>query len=789
MNFHLSRLNIGQKLFIVGGVPIFIAGAIAAVAWTLILEAERARNGAVLSSENYHTFTLLNKARDDYVNEAANSRQGTEHKFTDLAGTAHRQLDELTALSRTPEQSDAIRTVSSNLETLSSQMTALMKIEGDLDERVRDMARRASSLVDLTDLARKRQQTENATLIAILTRTDTELERNQSVVTALGRLREAISAVELNKSRIGQPVFQIEFDELDSDLKQLDASVKALASAFAADEQADNAGSLDILSKSYWERSRNKNRSDGSTSEGFELIRTNQPSHALIEWCNARIKDNVTRQQRLHDQVADLIRESIASNEGELAAQNIALATLKLAQQTGAALAHRNAAEAKEILQESGALAGSARTIPLPRGIQDDMGAAIDGWRSQLSTTIDQVSEQNAMIRSMDRLAASTGRNALVLSKAFIEDANRLGIFIRQLLLFGAVGALLLGTAAAVGVARSITRPLRRLQTNMLLAADDVAVGRISDDGRPDELGEIARTTNFFLAEIIHREKGWRHAAKRADDALTTLKQAQDDLIRAEKLASLGQLVAGVSHEISTPLGIALTTATQMQVDALDFESFVAGGQISRSRLGHHASRLKEGSRILTSNLIRAADLLYSFKQVAVDQAREDRRTIEMRAWLDELLKSLGTLMRTGRHECRMECSPDVVLDTFPGILAQVVTNVVKNAVDHGLRDRTGGSIRIAVAPAREAGVSLLIHDDGAGIEPADLGRVFDPFFTTARSRGGTGLGLHIVHNLVVNKLQGRIDLSSSRGAGTTVRIWLPDTLSTSAETTIREPA
>jgi len=329
-------------------------------------------------------------------------------------------------------------------------------------------------------------------------------------------------------------------------------------------------------------------------------------------------------------------------------------------------------------------------------------------------------------------------------------------------------------------VARSITRPLHALQHSIVTAAAAPAPEDIGRDGhlltRRDELGDIARATNAFLEQIRRREADRRNASQRADDALTTLRQAQEDLIRAERLASLGQLVAGVSHEISTPLGIALTTATQVQSDSAAFERLVGENQLSRSRLTQYAGRMREGAQLLTSNLMRAADLLYSFKQVAADQAIEDRRALNLADWIDELLKSLRALARPGRHVFVVECPPDLVVDTLPGILAQVVSNAVKNAIEHGFQEREGGRITITGIRSGD-GIGLSIADDGRGIDGADLGRVFDPFFTTARARGGTGLGLHIVHNLVVNRLQGRVELQSSACAGTVLRLWLPERL------------
>jgi PAS domain S-box-containing protein len=288
-------------------------------------------------------------------------------------------------------------------------------------------------------------------------------------------------------------------------------------------------------------------------------------------------------------------------------------------------------------------------------------------------------------------------------------------------------------------------------------------------------------TEREVAAERLRRsEEGWQDAAQRADEALNSLRQTQDDLIRAEKLASLGELVAGVSHEISTPLGIALTTSTQVQVDSAAFERLVDENQLSRSRLLDYARRMREGARLLTTNLMRASDLLYSFKQVAADQVFEERRAIDLGAWIEELLKSLRALARPGRHEIIAICPVGTILDTYPGILAQILSNAIKNAIDHGLSERPAGRVTITVTPD-VAHVVIDVADDGIGIPPDHLGRVFDPFFTTGRARGCTGLGLHIVHNLVVNRLEGNVSLHSGVGHGTRLRLQLPSRLGSSS--------
>ncbi|MEE7485903.1 HAMP domain-containing sensor histidine kinase [Methylobacterium oryzae] len=768
-----GRSGIARRVLVVGAIPTLVAAAIALGAWILLHEAERARAGAVVATETAQTLAAMNRARADALSASVAGRAEAERRFDE-------QLGRLERLARTRGQAALVATVTGDLTSQVTRMRALLLSERAANATIADMARRADALVALTDVARRRQQQDNAQLIAVLAVKDAELERNQGVVTALRELREAISTAELNRARIGRPVFPIEFDELAADLRQLDAVGDRLRRVLRVDGEAGAADRATELLKAYRDRSRTEDDLNRVLSEGFELTRATQAGRVLVEWCDQLVQVNVARQSRLYEEVALLIRHSVLSNEAELSAQDIALTALRLARRTDAALAGRDTAEASRVLAAGADLSGTSRTLLIPASIRDEMAGAIDGWRTQLAATIDKIGEQNETIADMDRRAATMSANAQTLSRAFIDDADQFGSVIRQLLIVGAVGALCLGIGAAAAVARSITRPLHALQHSIVTAAGAPTPEDIGRDGhllsRRDELGDIARATNAFLEQIRRREADRRTASQRADDALTTLRQAQEDLIRAERLASLGQLVAGVSHEISTPLGIALTTATQVQSDSAAFARLVGDNQLSRSRLTQYAGRMQEGAQLLTSNLMRAADLLYSFKQVAADQAIEDRRALNLADWIDELLKSLRALARPGRHVFVVACPPDLVVDTLPGILAQVVSNAVKNAIEHGFRDREGGRITIT-ATRTGGGIDLSIADDGRGIGSADLGRVFDPFFTTARARGGTGLGLHIVHNLVVNRLQGRVELQSSAAAGTVLRLWLPERL------------
>ncbi|QUS38529.1 HAMP domain-containing histidine kinase [Tardiphaga alba] len=279
---------------------------------------------------------------------------------------------------------------------------------------------------------------------------------------------------------------------------------------------------------------------------------------------------------------------------------------------------------------------------------------------------------------------------------------------------------------------------------------------------------EFRARQQFRTAEALRIEK------ERSEASLVELRNTQGQLVQAEKLASLGQLVAGVAHEVSTPLGLALTTTTAMDGELSRLATTIQSGQVRRSELTQSIARMREGMKLLFDNHHRAADLVHSFKQVATDEADEERRSFDMCEWLCEIMSTLQPLLSRRGHQVSVHCEDGITADTYPGALAQVIRNLSLNAVIHGYPDRQIGEITIAVTRLDSARMRITVTDDGAGIDADDLPKVFDPFFTTRRDKGSTGLGLHIVFNLVVSTLKGQIDLASTPGDGTRVTLDLP---------------
>ena len=289
----------------------------------------------------------------------------------------------------------------------------------------------------------------------------------------------------------------------------------------------------------------------------------------------------------------------------------------------------------------------------------------------------------------------------------------------------------------------------------------------------------VSIATAIAMVPIIPQVLAMRTPAemqKEVDKAVDRLREAQDQLVQSEKMASLGALVAGVSHEINTPVGIGVTAASTLEQRARHFARDVASGALRKSELDSFLAVATESSQIILRNMQRAADLIQSFKQVAVDQASGERRQFGLRAYLDEILLNLGPRLKRTPHVVTVDCADTIVPDSYPGALAQVLTNLISNSLVHAFPDGRKGRIDIR---AREQGdrVRLDYADDGIGMPPEDLRRIFDPFFTTKRGSGGSGLGMHIVYNLVTQMLAGTIEVTSTVGQGTRVCVTFPATM------------
>jgi PAS domain S-box-containing protein len=291
-----------------------------------------------------------------------------------------------------------------------------------------------------------------------------------------------------------------------------------------------------------------------------------------------------------------------------------------------------------------------------------------------------------------------------------------------------------------------------------------------------DAGGEIEHIVTVAL-DIGERKRGeleMRKAKDAAEAALRNLRETQQSLIEAEKLAALGRLVAGVAHEVNNPVGISLTVASSLERKTDLFAAEVARGDLKRSSLNEFLETSRDASSQLVANLNRAAELITSFKQVAADRNYSDQRSFDLGDLTEQVVLSLRPGLRKHNLALTVDCQPNLTMNSYPGPYGQVLTNLFLNAVAHAFPEGKAGAVDIQVRESGKDNVEILFSDNGCGMSLDVRRRAFDPFFTTRRDQGGTGLGLHIVYSIVTNRLGGRLDLDSEQGGGTRIRIILP---------------
>lgn len=272
-----------------------------------------------------------------------------------------------------------------------------------------------------------------------------------------------------------------------------------------------------------------------------------------------------------------------------------------------------------------------------------------------------------------------------------------------------------------------------------------------------------------IVRDISERKK----AEVKLRNTLKELKLMQNELVQSEKMASLGGLVAGVAHEINTPVGIGVTASTHLEETVKTLRKSLADGTLKKSLLESSLESIEQASKIIFSNLRRAAELIGSFKQVAVDQSSEERRIFFISEYLDEIILSLMPQIKKTKHHIEIDCDAKIQINSFPGAISQIITNLVTNSLIHAFGDDEEGTIRIG---AEENGGQVVIRysDDGKGMEEKNRKRIFDPFFTTKRGSGGSGLGMHILFNLVTQTLGGTVVCESAPGEGASFKITFP---------------
>ena len=358
------------------------------------------------------------------------------------------------------------------------------------------------------------------------------------------------------------------------------------------------------------------------------------------------------------------------------------------------------------------------------------------------------------------------------------------------ILLAVVVGSVLVGLLLAPLWAQRVARPIRQVAESASRIARGAAPADWPGSGIA-ELNQLSSDLATMWSAISRREEDLRHlneelesrVARRTAElqqsnrelsqALITVEQAKDELIQSERLAALGRMVAGIAHELNTPLGNGRIAVSALADRLARFEASLAEG-LRRSELDAFIASVRTSSGIAEHNLRRAADLVGSFKQVAADRTASRRRKFQLREAVDEVFLTISPTMKHLHVSLSAHVPEFLWLDSYPGELGQALTNLIENAVAHGFKDRAHGSVAVTADLDERDQIVLEVRDDGCGMTEDVARKAFDPFFTTALGQGGTGLGLFITHNAVTNVLGGTISLHSRPGAGTVFELRIP---------------
>ncbi|MET7013055.1 HAMP domain-containing sensor histidine kinase [Uliginosibacterium flavum] len=294
-----------------------------------------------------------------------------------------------------------------------------------------------------------------------------------------------------------------------------------------------------------------------------------------------------------------------------------------------------------------------------------------------------------------------------------------------------------------------------------------------------DALGEknreLADHAGHLEQRVTERTLALSHANVELQGALQQLQTAQDSLVESEKLASLGRLVAGVAHELNTPIGNAMTVASTLEEHYRSLLTAMEAGTLKRSTMQELLNSTRDGQQLVYRNLARAAEIIQHFKQLAIDQTSEMRRKFDLAEMLEEVLITLRPHFRHSHLQLEIDVAPGILMDGFPGPLGQVVTNLALNAAFHAFpHPEANHRVHLKVSLTGPQQVLLCVMDNGIGMTEDVRKHAFDPFFTTKLGQGGSGLGLHIVRNIVTGLLGGQIELLTEDGKGCEFRITLP---------------
>jgi signal transduction histidine kinase len=285
---------------------------------------------------------------------------------------------------------------------------------------------------------------------------------------------------------------------------------------------------------------------------------------------------------------------------------------------------------------------------------------------------------------------------------------------------------------------------------------------------------EIEGLNTALEKKVQERTKKLEQKSKDLENSLDKLQEASHKLVETEKMAALGHLVAGIAHEINTPIGVCVTVSSTLRNNANKFKKSLESGELLKSKLMKYTDNIIESSDLIDSNLNRASDLIQSFKSVAVDQTADEYREFDIKLYLNDIFKTLNPKIKNTQYSVVQNIPDGLIIDSSPGAVSQLITNLFMNSVSHGFEGRAEGVIEVNITEIDNEFLKIIFSDDGNGMSDEIKDSIFEPFYTTKRNAGGSGLGLYIVYNLVTQALNGTIEVDSKVNEGTSFIIKIP---------------
>lgn len=406
------------------------------------------------------------------------------------------------------------------------------------------------------------------------------------------------------------------------------------------------------------------------------------------------------------------------------------------------------------------------------------LGASVDEFHKAANDTKNNI--DTLIARQSDSMQSIIDN-----SKSKIE--NYVNIMINELT-FSTLIMLVIVIVIAVWMSNYITFQISKLMYGTEKFANNELEHRIEVESN-DEIGKLSMAFNSMAQSIqnlideqrklnetledkvVERTKELDDKNHELQHSLDELKKTQDKLVEAEKMAALGGLVAGIAHEINTPIGVGVTAASHLADKTKEMNEKFSSGIMRKSDLEVFINSSIEANDLLLANLQRASELIQSFKKVAVNQTSEDMIDVELVSYTKDVLTTLSPKFKNKNYIIDVD-GDSVHINTYAGDYAQIVTNLIMNSIIHGFDNQNDGRISINIKDNDDK-VTILFSDNGKGISEENIPKIFDPFFTTKRGEGGSGLGLHIIFNIITNKLKGNISCASAEGVGTTFTIEL----------------